>query len=93
MVNGSLPQTSMPFITSKQQEDICSELPILHSYSLDLLTAMIKGVGRYTYLIPFPSSSLLYTKNKKKRFVQLVVQFIFSNGNVKLFGVLRLHLE
>ncbi|KAF7801450.1 proline-, glutamic acid- and leucine-rich protein 1 [Senna tora] len=45
MVNGSLPQISLPFITAKQQEDICSELPVLHSYSLELLTAVIKGVG------------------------------------------------
>ncbi|XP_028755686.1 proline-, glutamic acid- and leucine-rich protein 1 isoform X1 [Neltuma alba] len=45
MVNGSLSQMSMPFVTAKQQEDICSELPVLHSYALELLTAVVKGVG------------------------------------------------
>ncbi|KAK7389851.1 hypothetical protein VNO78_25146 [Psophocarpus tetragonolobus] len=45
MVNGSLPQMSLPFMTAKQQENICSELPVLHSSSLELLTAIIKSMG------------------------------------------------
>ncbi|KAI9077705.1 hypothetical protein K1719_040311 [Acacia pycnantha] len=45
MVNGSLSQMSMPFVTAKQQEDICSELPVLHLYGLELLTAVVKVVG------------------------------------------------
>ncbi|XP_014515335.1 proline-, glutamic acid- and leucine-rich protein 1 [Vigna radiata var. radiata] len=44
-VNGSLPQTSMPFVTAKQQENICSELPALHLSSLELLTAILKSLG------------------------------------------------
>ncbi|KOM29475.1 hypothetical protein LR48_Vigan707s000700 [Vigna angularis] len=44
-VNGSLPQMSMPFVTAKQQENICSELPALHLSSLELLTAIIKSLG------------------------------------------------
>ncbi|XP_027336279.1 proline-, glutamic acid- and leucine-rich protein 1 isoform X2 [Abrus precatorius] len=45
MVNGSLPQISLPFMTAKQQENICSELPVLHLSSLELLTAIIKAMG------------------------------------------------
>ncbi|KAG5009097.1 hypothetical protein JHK87_017612 [Glycine soja] len=45
MVNGSLPQMSLPFMTAKQQENICSELPVLHLSSLELLTAIIKAMG------------------------------------------------
>ncbi|QCE02612.1 proline-, glutamic acid- and leucine-rich protein 1 [Vigna unguiculata] len=45
MVDGSLPQMSMPFVTAKQQENICSELPALHLSSLELLTAIIKSLG------------------------------------------------
>ncbi|CAJ1950342.1 unnamed protein product [Sphenostylis stenocarpa] len=45
MVNGSLPQMSLPFVTGKQQENICSELPVLHLSSLELLTAIIKSLG------------------------------------------------
>ncbi|GFZ11211.1 hypothetical protein Acr_22g0006090 [Actinidia rufa] len=46
MVDGSLPQALFPFTTGMQQESICSELPVLHSYGLELLSAIIKGVRR-----------------------------------------------
>ncbi|KAG2672395.1 hypothetical protein I3760_13G038900 [Carya illinoinensis] len=46
MVDGSLPHALLPFMTSMQQELICSELPVLHSYSLELLSAVIKGTRR-----------------------------------------------
>jgi len=63
MVDGSLPQMSMPFVTAKQQENICSELPALHLSSLELLTAIIKSLGRYNYMI----ASLSLQKKMKKR--------------------------
>lgn len=44
MVDGSVPQTLYPFMTTMQQEFICSELPVLHLHSLELLTAIVKGV-------------------------------------------------
>ncbi|XWS56869.1 hypothetical protein CRYUN_Cryun09bG0122400 [Craigia yunnanensis] len=44
MVDGSLPHTMLPFMTAMQQELICSELPVLHVYSLELLIAIIKGM-------------------------------------------------
>jgi len=47
MVNGALPEMSLPFMTSRQQENVCSELPVLHMCSLELLTAIIKATGRY----------------------------------------------
>ncbi|KAL5568599.1 hypothetical protein UlMin_025174 [Ulmus minor] len=43
-VDGSLPHSLKPFVTAMQQEFISSELPVLHLYSLELLTATIKGV-------------------------------------------------
>lgn len=43
-VDGSLSQALQPFMTVLQQELICSELPVLHLGSLDILTAVIKGV-------------------------------------------------
>lgn len=58
MVNGSLPQMAMPFVTAKQQENICSELPVLHSYGLELLTTVVKGVGRYACMILFYSRTM-----------------------------------
>ncbi|TKY64039.1 Proline-, glutamic acid- and leucine-rich protein 1 [Spatholobus suberectus] len=54
MVNGSLPQMSLPFMTAKQQENICSELPVLHLSSLELLTAIIKAMG--SQLLPYAAS-------------------------------------
>ncbi|KAJ9684919.1 hypothetical protein PVL29_017083 [Vitis rotundifolia] len=44
VVDGSLSQALLPFVTAIQQEFICSQLPTLHSYGLDLLTAIIKRV-------------------------------------------------
>lgn len=41
-VDGSLPQTMYPTITAMQQEYICSELPVLHSHSLEILCDIIK---------------------------------------------------
>ncbi|KAL6181033.1 hypothetical protein ACLB2K_047691 [Fragaria x ananassa] len=43
-VDGSLSHSLRLFMTAMQQEFVCSELPRLHSYSLDLLTAIFKGV-------------------------------------------------
>ncbi|XP_059433960.1 uncharacterized protein LOC132167082 isoform X2 [Corylus avellana] len=54
MVDGSLPQAVMPFMTSMQQELICSKLPVLHSYSLELLSAIIKGAR--SQLLPHAAS-------------------------------------
>ncbi|CAK9149218.1 unnamed protein product [Ilex paraguariensis] len=44
MVDGSLLQALFPFTTALQQEFICSELPALHLYSLELLSAVVKGL-------------------------------------------------
>ncbi|KAJ7974893.1 Proline-, glutamic acid-and leucine-rich protein 1 [Quillaja saponaria] len=54
MVNGSFPPTSLLFMTAMQQEIIYSDLPLLHSCSLELLTAIIKGVG--SQLLPYAAS-------------------------------------
>ncbi|KAK2999853.1 hypothetical protein RJ639_024155, partial [Escallonia herrerae] len=43
-VDGSLSQALYPITTTMQQELICSELPLLHMYSLELLAAVVKGV-------------------------------------------------
>ncbi|XP_059658225.1 uncharacterized protein LOC132304515 isoform X2 [Cornus florida] len=44
MVDGSLSQALFPYMIAMQQEFICSELPVLHLYSLELLTAIVKGL-------------------------------------------------
>ncbi|XP_050212962.1 uncharacterized protein LOC126664559 [Mercurialis annua] len=44
MVDGSIPRASSPFTIATEQEFICSELPVMHSYSLELLTSVIKGM-------------------------------------------------
>ncbi|KAK7851730.1 hypothetical protein CFP56_041023 [Quercus suber] len=45
MVDGSVPHALSAFMTSMQQELICSELPVLHLHSLELLIAIIKGMA------------------------------------------------
>ncbi|KAJ9540229.1 hypothetical protein OSB04_026735 [Centaurea solstitialis] len=42
MVDGSLPHTLYPIMTAMQQECICAELPLQHSYSLDILCGVVK---------------------------------------------------
>ncbi|XP_065871126.1 uncharacterized protein [Euphorbia lathyris] len=44
MVDGSPPRTMSPFVIATEQAFVCSELPALHSSSLELLTAVIKGM-------------------------------------------------
>ncbi|EEF41201.1 conserved hypothetical protein [Ricinus communis] len=44
MVDGSVPRASSNFVIATEQEFICSELPVLHSSILDLLTSVIKGM-------------------------------------------------
>ncbi|XP_019460211.1 PREDICTED: proline-, glutamic acid- and leucine-rich protein 1 isoform X1 [Lupinus angustifolius] len=56
MVDGSLPQMSLPFMTAIQQENICSELPVLHLCSLELLTTITKVLGRQ--ILPHAASIL-----------------------------------
>ncbi|KAL5724950.1 hypothetical protein ACHQM5_008150 [Ranunculus cassubicifolius] len=44
VVDGSSSQSLLSFMTVTQQENICSKLPILHLHTLELLTALIKGI-------------------------------------------------
>ncbi|KAI3427709.1 RIX1 domain-containing protein [Psidium guajava] len=44
MVDGSVSQSLLPFVTATQQESLCSELPMFHSDALDLLIALTKGM-------------------------------------------------
>ncbi|KAL0008068.1 hypothetical protein SO802_009570 [Lithocarpus litseifolius] len=54
MVDGSVPHALSAFTTSMQQELICSELPVLHLHSLELLIAIIKGTR--SQLLPYAAS-------------------------------------
>ncbi|XP_054782136.1 uncharacterized protein LOC129289400 isoform X2 [Prosopis cineraria] len=54
MVNGSLLQTSLPLMTARQQENVCSELPVLHLHCLELLISIAKGMG--SQLLPHAAS-------------------------------------
>ncbi|KAF8008951.1 hypothetical protein BT93_J0064 [Corymbia citriodora subsp. variegata] len=44
MVDGSVSQSLLPFVTATQQESLCSELPMFHSNALDMLIALTKGM-------------------------------------------------
>lgn len=52
-VDGSLPQTMYPTLTAMQQEYICTQLPVLHSYSLEILCDIIKEARRYIFFNHF----------------------------------------
>ncbi|XP_022956971.1 proline-, glutamic acid- and leucine-rich protein 1-like isoform X1 [Cucurbita moschata] len=80
-VDGSLPPTSVPFMTSLQQESMCSELPALHSDSLDLLIAIVKRLR--SQLLPHAAS-----------IVRLIVKYfkkcVSAELRVKVYAVAKL---
>ncbi|KAL8090247.1 uncharacterized protein LOC141697677 [Apium graveolens] len=65
MLDGSVSQNLYSLMTTMQQELICSELPVLHLRSLELLTAIVKGVR--SQLLPHVAEiTLLVTEYFKK---------------------------
>lgn len=47
LVDGSFSVSSYSFMTTQKQEFICSEIPHLQFQCLEILTAIVKGLGRY----------------------------------------------
>lgn len=77
MVDGSVSQTLYPFMTTMQQEFICSELPVLHLHSLELLTAIVKGVRRCSTITNFPFVLLSILRFLLKcKFLSLIWYFL-----------------
>ncbi|CAK9317306.1 unnamed protein product [Citrullus colocynthis] len=78
--DGSLPPTSVPFMTSLQQESLCLELPALHSDSLDLLIAIVKSLR--SQLFPHAAS-----------IVRLIVKYfkkcVSAELRVKVYAVAK----
>ncbi|XP_057980746.1 uncharacterized protein LOC131166320 [Malania oleifera] len=84
MVDGSLPRSLMPFITtSMQHEFICSQLPVLHSHGLELLSAIIKGVR--SQLLPHAAEM-----------VRLVIQYFrkcaLPELRIKVYSIIKILL-
>ncbi|CAK7325241.1 unnamed protein product [Dovyalis caffra] len=65
MVDGSLPPTTSPFVILAEQEFICSELPVLHSDALELLTSVVKGIR--SQLLPHAAYIVRLVKEYFKR--------------------------
>ncbi|KAH0713509.1 hypothetical protein KY289_009468 [Solanum tuberosum] len=60
MVDGSS-SPSIAYMTTMKQEFFCSELPVLHSHILDLLTSIVKGLG--SQLLPHVGSIIRLLTN------------------------------
>nr|XP_016498511.1 PREDICTED: proline-, glutamic acid- and leucine-rich protein 1-like isoform X1 [Nicotiana tabacum] len=60
MVDGSS-SPGISYMTTMKQEFICSELPVLHSRILDLLTSIVKGLG--SQLLPHVASIIRLLTN------------------------------
>ncbi|KAK2634255.1 hypothetical protein Ddye_029047 [Dipteronia dyeriana] len=65
MVDGSVLRAAVPFMTSKQQESVCLELPDLHLYNLELLKATIAGM--HSQLLPHSAYVVRLVKTHFKR--------------------------
>ncbi|XP_059307740.1 uncharacterized protein LOC132059206 [Lycium ferocissimum] len=60
MVDGSS-SPGISYMTTMKQEFFCSELPVLHSHILDLLTSLVKGLG--SQLLPHIGSIIRLLTN------------------------------
>ncbi|XP_052186561.1 uncharacterized protein LOC127797577 [Diospyros lotus] len=83
MVDGSLSQALLSCITSMQQERICSELPVLHLCSLDLLGAVLEGV--FSELLPHVAEIVQILKEYFKRCV-------LPDLRIKVYSITRILL-
>ncbi|XVE90883.1 hypothetical protein DITRI_Ditri20bG0111900 [Diplodiscus trichospermus] len=83
MVDGSLPHTMLPLMTSMQQELLCSELPVLHAYSLELLIAVIKGMR--SQLLPHAASIVRLVTRYFRKCAQPELR-------IKLYSIMRMLL-
>ncbi|KAF3653720.1 putative cytochrome c oxidase assembly protein COX15-like [Capsicum annuum] len=60
MVDGSS-SPGIAYMTTMKQEFLCSELPVLHSHTLDLLSSIVKGLG--SQLLPHVGSIIRLLTN------------------------------
>ncbi|KAK9061345.1 hypothetical protein SSX86_018525 [Deinandra increscens subsp. villosa] len=83
MVDGSLTQTLYPTITAMQQEHVCLELPVQHSYSLDILCSIVKEA--HSQLLPHAALIIRIVREylRKCELPEL---------RVKLYGLVKLML-
>ncbi|KAK1260845.1 hypothetical protein QJS04_geneDACA013378 [Acorus gramineus] len=82
-VDGSLHASMSPFITSLHQELICSELPILHLETLDLLTAIIKGARRQ--LLP-------HAAGVARLLMEYFTRAALPDLRIKIYSIMRILL-
>ncbi|KAI3793537.1 hypothetical protein L1987_36156 [Smallanthus sonchifolius] len=83
MVDGSLTQTLYPTITAMQQEYVCLELPVQHSYCLDILCAIVKEAR--SQLLPH-AAHIIQTVTEYLRKCEL------PGLRVKLYALIKLML-
>nr|XP_043631382.1 proline-, glutamic acid- and leucine-rich protein 1 [Erigeron canadensis] len=83
MVDGSMPPTLYPSITAMHQEYICSELPLLHAHSLDILSGIIKKAC--SQLLPHTA-----------QIIRIVMEYLgrceLPGLRVKLYALIKLML-
>ncbi|GKE10286.1 proline-, glutamic acid- and leucine-rich protein 1, partial [Tanacetum coccineum] len=83
MVDGSLPHTLYPTITAMQQEYVCLELPVQHSYSLDILCGIVKGA--HSQLLPHAAHMIRIVTEYLRRCEQPELR-------IKLYALIKLML-
>ncbi|XP_039124544.1 proline-, glutamic acid- and leucine-rich protein 1 [Dioscorea cayenensis subsp. rotundata] len=81
--DGSLHQKLLPFTTSLHQELLCSELSSLHSNSLDLLIAIIKGVR---------SQLLPHAANVVRLVTEYFRRAVLAPIRIKLYSIIQILL-
>ncbi|KAK6156280.1 hypothetical protein DH2020_010528 [Rehmannia glutinosa] len=83
MVDGSLSSSSYSFMTTLKQEFICSEIPLLQLYSLEILTAVVKALS--SQLLPHAAG-----------IVQLLNEYLrtcrFPDLKIKAYSIVKVLL-
>ncbi|KAL9265924.1 Proline-, glutamic acid- and leucine-rich protein 1-like protein [Drosera capensis] len=79
LVDGSLPR-SFPYTTAMQQELVCYQLPNLHRHSLELLTAMVKGL--HSQLLP-------HVADVARLLVEYLRRCRFSELRIKTYSIIK----
>ncbi|GAB4836284.1 hypothetical protein Ancab_001200 [Ancistrocladus abbreviatus] len=83
LVDGSLPRSLLQFTTATQQAFICSQLPVLHMYTLEVLAAMLKGMC--SQLLPHAAEIVRLLTEYLKR-------CMLSEMRIKVYSIIKVLL-
>ncbi|KAL8136559.1 hypothetical protein V2J09_002560 [Rumex salicifolius] len=80
MVDGSVHPSLEPMTIPMQQEDVCAQLPMLHLYSLEILTAIVTGID---------SQLLPYAADIARLLIWYLKKYTFPETRIQVYSIIR----